>query len=55
MADRYTDLIFIELNFGRYFILFGVVKCQLTSPLFFTFLKDNIITLIDSYQVFKQH
>lgn len=55
MTYRHTCLIFIELNFGHYFILFWVVKCQLTFPLFFSFLKSYIVTLVYSYKVFEQH
>jgi len=55
MTNRYTHLIFIELNFGHYFTLFGIIKGKLTSPLFLAFFENNIITLVYSYEVLEQH
>lgn len=53
MTNRYTHLIFIELNFGHYFTLFGIVKGKLTSPLLLALLENNVITLVYSYEVLE--
>lgn len=52
MTDRHAQLVLIQFNFCHYFVFFWVVKCQLTSPLFFA-LCYAVVTFVYRDQILK--
>ncbi len=55
VTDWDTELIFVEFDTGDNLVFFGVIKGNLTLPLFFALFLNNIITLSNGNKVLEQH